>query len=107
MHTLRRLHFALIAFVAVLCLLCVQQGAASHALSHLADDESAESRKQPPKNGCDQCISYVSINGAAPTNVHAAPQIVSQFIAIAATAQKLFPSLAYRVYSARAPPISF
>ena len=106
MHTLRRLRFAFIALVAVLCLLSVQQGAAFHALSHLADEDSTQSQKQLPHKGCDKCIAYAEASGAAPTTVHTPLQIPSQFVAIASAGQRLFPSLTYPVYSARAPPIS-
>lgn len=105
MYTLNRLRFTFIAFVAVVCLLSVQQGAVFHAFSHLADGDSTESQKQLPHKGCDKCIAYAEVGGAAPTTVYAPLQIPSQFIAIASGAQKPFPSLTYPVYSARAPPI--
>lgn len=106
MHTLRRLRFAFITLVAVLCLLSVQHGAAFHALSHLADEDSTESQKQLPHKVCDKCIAYAEASGAVPTTVLAPLQIPTQLIAIASAEQTLFPSLTYPVYSARAPPIS-
>ena len=102
---MHRLRFAFIALVAVLCLLGVQQGAAYHALSHLADGESSESQKQLPHKSCDKCLAYAEASGAAPTTVHAPLQIASQFVAIAPVTQNFFPSLTLPVYSARAPPI--
>jgi len=111
MHTLRRLRFALvarfIAVLAVLCLLGMQQGAAFHALSHLADDNSTGTQKHlPHSNTCDKCIVYGEVSGAGPTTTHAAFRIPSQFIVIASAALQPFPFLALPVYSARAPPIS-
>jgi hypothetical protein len=83
----------------------VQQGAALHALTHLADGESTESQKQLPHHGCDKCLAYAEASGGAPITVHAPLQIPSQFVAIASSAQKFFPALTHPVYSARAPPI--
>ena len=107
MHTLRRLRFAFIAFVAVLCLLGVQQAAAFHGLTHLADENSTGSQKHlPHAKSCDKCVVYAEVSGAGPTTSHAALQVPSQFVVIASSARELFPSLTDPVYSARAPPIS-
>ena len=107
MHTLRRLRFAFIALVAVLCLLGVQQGAAFHGLSHLADENSTGSQKHlPHSKTCDKCIVYAEVSGAGPTSAHAALQIPSQFVAVASVALTLYPTLTFPVYSARAPPVS-
>ena len=111
MYRLHRLRFALIArviaVVAVLCLLGMQQGAAFHALSHLADDNSTGTQKHlPHSKTCDKCIVYAEVSGAGPTTTHAAFQIPSQFIVTASAALHPFPSLTLPVYSARAPPLS-
>lgn len=110
-HTLRRLRFALIArfiaLVAVLCLLGVQQGAAFHALSHLADENPIGTQKQlPHSKTCDKCIVYAEASGAGPTTTHAALQVPSGFVLIASATLQLSPSLILPVYSARAPPVS-
>ena len=109
MHTLRHLRFAFIArfiaIAAVLCLLGVQQAAAFHGLSHLADDSSAGSQKHlPHAKICDKCIVYAEVSGAGPTTTHPALQFPSQLVVIASAALEVFPSLAFPVYSARAPP---
>lgn len=107
MHTLRRLRFAFIALVAVLCLLGVQQGAAFHGLSHLADESSTGSQKHLPHGKtCDKCIVYAEVSGAGPTTSPPALQVPSRHVVIADAALALFPSLTPPVYSARAPPIS-
>ena len=107
MHTLRRLRFAFIALVAVLCLLGVQQAGAFHGLSHLADENAAGTQKHlPHSKSCDKCMVYAEVSGAGPTTTHPALQVPSQFVVLAAAALKLFPSLTLPAYSARAPPLS-
>lgn len=106
-HTLRRMRFALVTLVATLCLLGVQQGAAFHALSHLAAEDSTKSQKQVPHTKtCDQCIAYAEVSGAGPTTVHATLRLPSQLAVLASAAWKVSPYLALQVYPARAPPIS-
>lgn len=107
MHTLRRLRFAFIAIVAVLCLLGVQQGAAFHGLSHLADENSTGSQKHlPHSKSCDKCVVYAEVSGAGPTTAHPALPIPSKFAVIAYSTLKRVPAVTLPVYSARAPPIS-
>lgn len=107
MNTLRRLRFAFIAFVAVLCLLGVQQAAAFHGLTHLADENGTGTQKHlPHSKTCDKCIVFAEVSGAGPTTTHAALLVPSQFVPLAAAALKLYPALTFLVYSARAPPIS-
>jgi hypothetical protein len=107
MPTLRRLRFAFIALVAVLCLLGVQQCAAFHGLSHLADENSTGTQKHlPHSKSCDKCIVYAEVSGAGPTSAPPALQVPSQFVVSTSAALAFFPSLTLPVYSARAPPIS-
>jgi hypothetical protein len=105
LHTLRRLHFTFIAFVAVLCLLGLQQGAAFHELSHLAGEHSTGSQKHLPHGkSCDKCVVYAEVSGTGPITAHSALQVPAPFIVIASVAQSFFPALTHPVYSARAPP---
>ena len=107
MNTLRRFRFTFIALIAVLCLLGVQQGAAFHGLSHLADENSTGSQKHlPHSKSCDKCIVYAEVSGAGPTTAIPALQLPSRQVIVAYAALPLFPSLTPPVYSARAPPIS-
>ena len=107
MYTLRRLRFAFIALVAVLCLLGVQQGAAFHGLSHRADENSSEPQKQlPHSKSCDKCVVYAEVSGAGPTTAHPSLQVPSQSVALASAARQLFFSSTVPAYSARAPPLS-
>ena len=107
MNTLRRFRFTFIALIAVLCLLGVQQGAAFHGLSHLADENSTGSQKHlPHSKSCDKCIVYAEVSGAGPTTALPALQLPSRQVIIAYPALPLFPSLTLPVYSARAPPLS-
>ena len=106
MHPLRRLRLAFIALIAVLCLLGVQQGAAFHALSHLADGNATGPQKHlPHSKTCDKCVVYAEVSGAGPTTTHAALQIPAQFMVTASAAQYVVPSRTLPAYSARAPPI--
>lgn len=67
MTKLRPLLFAWLAFL----LLFAQQGAATHALSHLAEHRPAQQEKQLPHSpACDKCVVYAGIGqGAASATV--------------------------------------
>jgi hypothetical protein len=105
LHTLRRLRFTFIAFVAVLCLLGLQQGAAFHELSHLAGEHSTGLQKHlPHAKSCDKCVVYAEVSGAGPITAYPALQVPAPFIVVASALQSLLPALTHPVYSARAPP---
>ena len=109
MHILHRFRFAFIArfiaIAAVLCLLGVQQAAAFHSLSHLADDSSAGSQKhQPHAKTCDKCVVYAETSGAGPTTAHPAFQVASPRVVIVSATRLPVPSPTLPAYSARAPP---
>ena len=111
MPILHRLRFALIArfiaVAAVLCLLGVQQAAAFHGLSHLADEDSSSSQKHAPHTKyCDKCTAYAEAGGAGPTTTHRAFRVDSPFIAVSTAAQLPARGPTLPTYSARAPPIS-
>jgi len=111
MHILHRLRFAFIArfiaVAAVLCLLGVQQAAAFHGLTHLADDGSAGSQKHlPHAKTCDKCMVFAEVSGAGPTTAHPAIQVDSPFFVIATATRFSVPSPTLPAYSARGPPIS-
>jgi hypothetical protein len=98
-----RLLFSLwLAFV----LLFAQQGAALHALSHLADSVPAQSQQEkhlPHSPACDKCVVYAGIGSAAPSSP-------STFFAeettviLAAVLFLLFFSAPFYSYLSRAPP---
>ena len=93
-------------FLLALLLLLAQQGAAVHALSHLAESVPAHSQqdKNPPHSpACDKCIAYAEVGGG----VHSAPLFFHGELAL--TAQQFvvdydFSSRTFRAYSSRAPP---
>jgi hypothetical protein len=98
-----RLLFSLwLAFV----LLFAQQGAALHALSHLADSVPAQSQQEkhlPHSPACDKCVVYAGIGSAAPStpSVFATQKTTS---ALATGLFLLFFSAPFRTYLSRAPP---
>jgi len=111
MPILHRLRFAFIArfiaVAAVLCLLGVQQAAAFHGFSHLADDGSPASQKHAPHaKYCDKCVAYAEAGGAGPTSAYAAFQVDSSHTVIVPATRSRVVSPTLSAYSARAPPLS-
>ncbi len=100
-----RLTFALLLAFA---LLFVQQGAALHALSHLAENRPAQSEQEkhlPHSPACDKCVAYAGLGGAAAAApLFFAPQ--QTIVILAAALFALFFSAPYRSYLSRAPPRS-
>lgn len=106
MHTLRSPRFTVIALLAALCLLGIQQAAAFHAFSHLGVEQASDSQKQlPHTDRCDKCVVYAEISGAGPISVHPTVPVTSQFIVAALVTRTLLASQTLTVYSARAPPV--
>lgn len=97
----------LILFVCLaFSLLFAQQGAALHALSHLADSVPTQSQQEkhlPNSPVCDKCIAYTGIGSAAPFSP---PVFATQETAtiLAAAFFLLFFSAPLRTYLSRAPP---
>ena len=87
-------------------LLFAQQGAALHALSHLADSVPAQSQQEkhlPHSSACDKCVVYAGIgSAAAPSPPVFATQKTT--VILAAAFFLLFFSLSLRTYLSRAPP---
>ena len=89
-----------------LALLFAQQGAALHALSHLADgvpEHSQQEKHLPHSPACDKCVAYAGVGSAA----FSAPfTFEGQFIAgiLAATVYLLVLSAPLHAYRSRAPP---
>lgn len=87
-------------------LLFGQQGAAMHALSHLAESRPAHSEQDknlPHSPVCDKCVVYAGIGAAAPSSppLFAALDAASILFAVPF---RLFFSPALRSYLSRAPP---
>ena len=97
----------LILFVCLaFSLLFAQQGAALHALSHLADSVPAQSQQEkhlPHSPACDKCVAYAGIGSAAPSSP---PVFATQETTaiLAAVFFLLFFSAPLRTYLSRAPP---
>ncbi len=107
MNRFRHLRHTLFALLAVLCLLGVQQGAAFHGLSHLAEENAPGQQKHlPHSKTCDKCVVYAEVSGGAPTTSHPAFELPAQFAVEAAPAYQFLPAVRPPIYSARAPPIS-
>ena len=89
-----------------LALLFAQQGAALHALSHLADgvpEHSQQEKHLPHSPACDKCVAYAGVGSAA----FSVPfTFEGQIIAgiLAAVIFLLIFSTPLRVYLSRAPP---
>jgi hypothetical protein len=102
MRTFRR---HLIALIAVLCLLGVQQGAALHEMSHLSGDGSASHEKHAPGSKvCDKCASYAEVSGAGLPAAPLAFHVQASALDSLPTAAQFFPSTTVSAYAARAPP---
>lgn len=87
-------------------LLFAQQGAALHALSHLADSVPAQSQQGkhlPHSPACDKCVAYAGIGSAAPSSP---PMFATQEATaiLAAVLFLLFFSAPLYSYFSRAPP---
>lgn len=81
-----------------------QQGALMHAVTHLADaQEQQQQDKKHSTSACEQCVAYAKLAGAVPSTAFAIPAAPATYIA---ASQPLLnaQSIAYRAYSARAPP---
>jgi hypothetical protein len=99
----RLLHLA-IAFA----LLFAQQGAALHALSHLADGATTHSEQEkhlPHAPVCDKCVAYAAMGSAATSSP---PALDGQKAvgALAAIIPVPFFTSALQAYRSRAPPRS-
>ena len=87
-------------------LLLTQQGAALHALSHLADGVPSQSQQEkhlPHSPACDKCVAYAGIGSAAPSSPPAFAAQEAAFI-LAMALLPLFFSAPLRSYLSRAPP---
>jgi len=87
-------------------LLFAQQGAALHALSHLADSVPAQSQQEknlPHSPACDKCVVYAGIGSAAPSSPPAFFAEETTVILAAVPFLLFFPAPFYS-YLSRAPP---
>ncbi|MDD5240988.1 MAG: hypothetical protein PHG47_04590 [Sulfuricella sp.] len=95
-----------LSFLLAFSLLFAQQGAAVHALSHLADGVPAESQQdkhQSHSPACDKCVAYAGIGSAAPSSPPLFAASETTFI-LAAVLSLLFFSASRFSYRSRAPP---
>jgi hypothetical protein len=89
-----------------LAMLFAQQGAALHALSHLAEKAPAQSQQEkhlPHSQSCEKCVAYAGVG----SGVSSSPLVFASAdkIAIFATVIFLtFFSAPLRAYRSRAPP---
>jgi hypothetical protein len=83
-----------------------QQGAAVHAISHLADGQQSESQQDKKAHHlsfCDKCVAYAALDSVAGTNQIAFGSLDGhQVLFIASETQRLSTNTPY--YAARAPP---
>lgn len=97
----RPLLFLLLAFA----LLFAQQGAARHALSHLAEahPQSQQGKHLPHSSACDKCVVYADIGGVVAASEHLVPP---SLIAVAPLEPSRATFLAQLLsnYRSRAPP---
>lgn len=99
----RLLPFLLLAFA----LLFAQQGAAVHALSHLAEPLPAQSQQDkqlPHSPACDKCVVYAGVGSALASSGLNIPSAAVHAQYIATTPPALLSQPA-RLYHARAPPV--
>lgn len=87
-------------------LLFAQQGAALHALSHLADGRAGQSQQEkqlPHSPACDKCVVYAGVASAVASSASpfTVPGAVPVFVAITFL---LFLSAPLRPYYSRGPP---
>ena len=107
MNRFRRLRHTFLALLAVLCLFGMQQGAAFHGLSHLAEESAAGQQKHlPHSKTCDKCVVYAEVSGGAPTTSRPAFALPAQLAVNIAPTYQFLPAVSPPVYSARAPPLS-
>jgi len=83
-----------------------QQGAAVHAISHLADwpEHTHQDKDSPHAPVCEKCVVYAQL-GNAVGSVHIVHGLQSNHEAIPAPTQSLRYSNHHNPYAARAPPI--
>jgi hypothetical protein len=87
-------------------LLFVQQGAAVHALSHLAEhlpSHSQQDKQLPHSPACDKCVVYAGIGSAITSSSLNIPAEALHFRHVAPRRASILSRPA-RVYLARAPP---
>ena len=80
-----------------------QQGAAMHAVTHLADAQEQQPDKQHNSSTCEQCVAYAKLTGAAPAAVFFLPAIPAH--PVFAESPSVAANTLHRLaYTARAPP---
>jgi hypothetical protein len=91
----------------IFTLLFVQQGAFSHALSHLSDapaSQTGQDKKLPHNGQCTKCAEYAQIASGIPS--HFTPLIIQQVeVGHTIILPSAFTSRSFFPYSSRAPPV--
>lgn len=95
---------AILAVTFAFLLVLGQQGAAVHAISHLAEAESQQQDQAPHSPACDECVVYAGLaSGMASAEFHfaAPPQAFVPYpqLRVVSTCAARSP------YAARAPPL--
>lgn len=82
-----------------------QQGAATHAFSHLADAQQHDRQqdKSHHSSSCDKCVVYAELGSAIGSTPFTLPPVPQSFKIDRATVLHS-RSVLYQPYSARAPP---
>ena len=97
---LRRLF---LSFTLALLFALGQQGAAVHAVSHLANWKAQQQDKAHASSSCDQCVVYAKLSSALGSGKFLpvlASQTAPEYFETGRSAQSSF----LRAYTARAPP---
>ena len=97
---LRRL---LLTFTLALLFGLGQQGAATHAISHLADYQQDQQQDKSSHIPCDKCVVYASLASAVASPIFALPPATHIHTASPNQTQRA-ESATHLPYSARAPP---
>jgi len=94
---------AVLAVLFVLLLVFGQQGAAVHAISHLADLQSQQQDQAPHSPACDECVVYAGLSSGIPGAEFHLPALSQAFIPHPLP-QPAGAATAHSPYAARAPP---
>ena len=96
---------ALLVFTLALLVGLGQQGAAWHALSHLADSTPGQHHPEKGSHGstCDKCVAYAALAGTISSH-HVSPLLIQPHAVWQTFQHTERTALAAYAYHARAPP---
>lgn len=81
-----------------------QQGAATHAISHLADWQEQQPDQAPHNPHCEECVAYAGLASALTSQAFVLAVVAPSFEPYAALTPST-PGTTPLHYSARAPPV--